>query len=308
MNVRTIILSCFLMIVRGSAIAAADDIMIDDRNVFPESLSSTSDGTLYIGSNLGRIYRARPGQPYAEPWIDPTESGLHKGLRGILVDASAHTLWVCDDFGRDSTLVRFHLKSGRRLAAYEFPGGGHCNDIAVKAGEVYATDTNNGRILKLAKGGTALAEWYKQDDRSLDGLVWAQDGKLYTNTYSTHHLIRIDVKADGTAGKGIVLSTSQPLYQPDGMRLAPDGRLLLVEGRGKPGEPLKEGRLDEVRIMGDRAEIKVLRSGFELPTAVTAVAGKAWVLESKFDYLRNPAVKGQDPGSFHVYAVHLDRR
>jgi len=113
---------------------------------------------------------------------------------------------------------------------------------------------------------------------------------------------------DGSAGKGVVLETSEPLYQPDGMRLAPDGRLLLVEGRGAPGASLKEGRLDEVRISGDRADIKVLRSGFELPTAVTAEAGKAWVLESKFDYLRNPAVKGQDPGSFHVYGVGLDKR
>jgi len=106
----------------GSSIAAVGEITIDDRNVFPESLSSTPDGVLYIGSNLGRIYRARPGHPYAEPWIDPADSGLHKGLRGILADAAANSLWVCDDFGRDSSLVRFDLKSGARLAFYPFPG------------------------------------------------------------------------------------------------------------------------------------------------------------------------------------------
>jgi sugar lactone lactonase YvrE len=306
-SLRTILLSCFLIAGTGSSIAAAGDITIDDRNVFPESLSSTPDGTLYIGSNLGRIYRAKAGQSYAEPWLDPQASGLHQGLRGVMADLKRSSLWVCDDFGRDSALVRFDLKSGRRLTSYAFPGGGHCNDIAFKAGEVYVTDTNNGRILKLARGADVLSEWYKQADRSLDGLVWAGDGNLYTNTYSTHHLIRIDLNPDGTAAKGVVLETSQPLYQPDGMRLAPDGRLLLVEGRGAPGTRLKEGRLDEVRIAGNRAEIKVLRSGFELPTAVTAVDGKAWVLESKFDYLRNPAVKGQDPGSFHVYAVPLSK-
>jgi len=308
LNLQAIFLACFLFMIGGSSIAAVGEITIDDRNVFPESLSSTPDGVLYIGSNLGRIYRARPGQPYAEPWIDPADSGLHKGLRGILADAAANSLWVCDDFGRDSSLVRFDLKSGRRLAAYAFPGGGHCNDISLRGGDVYVTDTSNGRILKLAKDSAALREWYKQDDRSLDGLVWTRDGKLYTNTYSTHHLIRIDVNPDGKAARGVVLQTSLPLYQPDGMRLTADGRLLLVEGRGEPGGPLKEGRLDEVRIAGDQAEIKVLRSGFELPTAVTAVGGKAWVLESKFDYLRDPAVKGKDPGSFHVYAVGLDKR
>jgi sugar lactone lactonase YvrE len=288
--------------------AGTRDVVIDDRNVFPESLSSTSDGTLYIGSNLGRIYRARAGQTYAEPWLDPSSSGLHQGLRGVLADERAGALWVCDDYGKESALVRFSLKSGARLTSYAFPGGGHCNDIALRNGGVYVTDTNNGRILKLPKGADALSEWYRQEDRSLDGLVWTRDGKLYTNTYSTHHLIRVDVNPDGTAARGVVLETSLPLYQPDGMRLAPDGRLLLVEGRGAPGVGLKDGRLDEVRISGDRADIKVLASGFELPTAVTAVAGRAWVLESKFDYLRNPAVKGKDPGSFHVYAVRLRKR
>lgn len=307
MSLPAMLLSCFLVTISGSAIAVSGGILIDDRNVFPESLSSTSDGTLYIGSNLGRIYKARPHQAYAEPWLEPASSGLHEGLRGIVAQESTGTLWVCDDYGKESALVRFHLKSGARLASYPFPEGGHCNDISLRGGDVYVTDTTNGRILKLAKGAAALKEWYRQDDRSLDGLVWTRDGKLYTNTYSTHHLIRIDLNPDGTAAKGVVLETSQPLYQPDGMRLASDGRLLLVEGRGAPGVPLKEGRLDEVKIAGDRAEIKVLRSGFELPTAVTVVGAKAWVLESKFDYLRNPAVKGQDPGSFYIYGVALSK-
>lgn len=283
------------------------DIVIDDRNVYPESFSATPDGTLYIGSNLGRIYRARPGQGYAEPWLLPEQSGLHPGLRGILTDVASDTLWVCDNNGRNSTLVRFALRSGHRTGAYDFPGGGHCNDISLKGGAAYVTDTSNGRILRLRAGAAALEEWYKQDDPSLDGLVWSRDGKLYTNTYSTHHLIRVDVKADGSAGKGTVLETSEPLYQPDGMRLAPDGRVLLAEGRGRPGAPLKEGRIDELRFDGDKVTVTVIRSGFELPTAVSASGHTVWVLESKFDYLRNPAVKGQDPGSFHVYGMPLPR-
>ena len=182
----------FLLLVALLALPAnADirDVVIDDHNVFPESLSSTADGTLYIGSNLGRIYRAKPNQAYAEPWLDPPSSGLHEGLRGVLADETTSTLWVCDDYGKESTLARFSLKSGARLASFGFPGGGHCNDIASRNGDVYVTDTNNGRILKLAKGAGVLSEWYRQDDRSLDGLVWTADGKLYTNTYSTHHCL-----------------------------------------------------------------------------------------------------------------------
>ena len=92
------------------------------------------------------------------------------------------------------------------------------------------------------------------------------------------------------------------------MRLTADGRILLAEGQGRPGAGLKEGRVDEVMPDGDAAVIKVLATGFELPTAVTPVGSIAWVLESKFDYLRNPAVKGQDPGSFHVYAVPIGKK
>jgi hypothetical protein len=296
-------LTAFFVSSAPSVWASPADIVIDDRNVFPESFSAASDGTLYIGSNLGRIYRAKPGQSYAEPWLLPEDSGLHEGLRGILADKASNTLWVCDNNGKDSSLVRFALNSGKKLARYDFPGGGHCNDISLKAGTAYVTDTGNGRILKLAAG--ALDEWYKQDDRSLDGLVWTRDGKLYTNTYSTHHLIRVDVNPDGSAGEGTVLDTSEPLYQPDGMRLSSDGRVLLAEGRGQPGAPLKEGRIDEVTFKGDRAIIRVLKSGFELPTAVTVSGHTVWVLESKFDYLRNPTVKGQDPGQFHIYGVPL---
>src|SRR4051812_29765084 len=94
-----------LLLVPLSGSAGVSNLVIDDRNVFPESLSSTPDGTLYIGSNLGRIYRARPGEGYAEPWLDPHEAGLHPGLRGVLTEPMRNTLWVCDDFGKESALV-----------------------------------------------------------------------------------------------------------------------------------------------------------------------------------------------------------
>jgi sugar lactone lactonase YvrE len=293
------------------ALAAADTgagtIVIDDRNAYPESLDAGPDGTLYIGGSTGRIYRARPGSRYAEPWILKEDSGLHDGIRGVLVDKARGQLWVCDNEKRESWIVRFALGTGRKLGSQAFPGGGHCNDISLKGDAAYMTDTSKGRILKMPRSGGALEEWFTADpaDRSLDGLVWTRDGKLYTNTYSTHHLIRVAVNPDGSAGKATVLTPSQDIYQPDGMRLAPDGGILLVEGGARPGAGLKEGRLDRVTVEGDRAKIDVIATGFELPTAVTTVGRTAWVLESKFDYLRNPALKGQDPGSFHVRAVAL---
>lgn len=296
----------FAAALAASAAAAPTDIVIDDQQVFPESLGSTADGTLYIGgSNTGRIYRALPGRSQAEPWISKEDGDFHFVL-GVLTDAPHNTLWVCDNILSEhtATLKTFALDSGKRLKSYALPEGGVCNDIALQRGSAYITDTLKGRILRLTPGAAELAAWYSDpSDPSLDGLVWAKDGKLYANTYFTNHLIRVDVNKNGSAGKATVLHTDQPLYQPDGMRLSTDGRILLVEGQGHPGAGLKEGRLDEVTIHSDSANIKVLKSGFELPTAVTAVGDTAWVLESKFDYQRNADLKGKDPGSFHVYAV-----
>jgi sugar lactone lactonase YvrE len=285
--------------------AAPKDITIDDTMVFPESLSSTANGTLYIGSLAkGVIYRAMPGSAKAEPWISNANIGVGRVL-GVLADPATDTLWVCADGADMSTaaLKTFSLKSGAPKSSYPFPGGGLCNDIALKGGAAYVTDTVNGRILVLAHGAGDLKLWYQNDpaDPSLDGLTFAPDGNLYTNTYRTNHLIRVAVKPDGSAGTGTVLTTSIPLYQPDGMRLTADGRLLLIEGQQVSGS----GRLDEVTVKGDTATIKVLKDGYMLPTAVTTVGQTAWVLEAKLNYQRDPALKGKDPGAFHVYAVPL---
>lgn len=284
--------------------AAAVNVRVDDNDAYPESLGS-ANGALYIGSSSkGIVYRAKPGSPYAEPWIQPPQD-LGRSL-GVLADAASNTLWVCYNGRGKASLRSFNLNSAAPKGVYDFPDGGLCNDIALHKGEVYATDTIKGRILKLAKGATALTPWYATpaDDRSLDGLVWTKDGKLYADTYTTNHLIRVDVNADGSAGKGTVLNTSLPLYQPDGIRLSSSGKILLVEGQGKPDDPnLKLGRVDEITIAGDNATIKVIKDGFELPTAVTPIGNTIYVLECKSDYQRRPELKDKDPGAFTVYAV-----
>jgi hypothetical protein len=285
-----------------AAFAAQGDVTVSTPMAFPESLTSTRDGTVFIGSmNLGEVYRATPGSGQATTWISKEKGGFGRVL-GVLADTRNDTLYVCDNNGDKAYLKTFSIRTADLMATYEFPGGGFCNDIALKGNDAYVTDTKGGRVLKLTENATALTVWYTNDpsDPSLDGLVW-QGNNLYTNTYNGNHLIRIPMNADGSAGKGVNLSTSMDIYQPDGMRLGPNDELLMVEGRGKDGD----GRLDKVTVNGNTATITVLKQGLMLPTAVTVVGNTALVLEAKLNYQRDPALKSKDPGTFTAHAVPL---
>src|SRR3981081_3788676 len=181
---------------------------------------------------------------------------------GVLADEKAGVLWVCASAtgGRggapyvgETALKAFSLKDASFKASYMFPGNGLCNDIAVaKDGTVYATDTTGARVLRLKKGASTLDVW-AADPMLLgaaDGVALLADGAVYVNSVGQGTLLRIPVKAAGSAGPIVKLEPSQPLTSPDGMRSVGSRTMLLVEGAG---------RLDEVTIAGDKATIKVLK-------------------------------------------------
>jgi sugar lactone lactonase YvrE len=58
--------------------------------VFPESLSAAADGSLYMGSWKGIVYRALHGQTKATPWIRPSaENGL-LSILGVMKNGAAY--------------------------------------------------------------------------------------------------------------------------------------------------------------------------------------------------------------------------
>ena len=77
------------------AAALPEEVMIPGQRVFPESMTSTPDGTLIIGSiGAKTIFRAKPGAAAAEAWIQPGTDGL-SSIFGVLADAKSNTLWAC---------------------------------------------------------------------------------------------------------------------------------------------------------------------------------------------------------------------
>jgi len=299
---RYLTLTFALAAVCGVTAADRAEITFDGPRIFPESLTSTKNGDVYFGS-LGQdsVYRARSNESQAKTWIQPKSNGLATVL-GVFADEKAGVLWVCTSTtgGRngqpvagETALKAFNLKDASFKASYPFPGNGLCNDIAVaKDGTVYVADTTQNRVLRLKKGASALDVWAGPDPMlaGADGIALLADGNVYVNSVTQSTLMRIDVKKDGSAGPITKLEPSRALMGPDGMRSVGSKTMLLVEG----------GRLDEVTINGNKAEIKVLKEGMTGITAVTLTGGNAYVAEARLN-LRNDATK--DPGPFKAFGI-----
>jgi len=261
---------------------ARTEITINDTGVQAENLTSSQDGSVYFGSTAkGTIYRAAPGASQAEPWILASAAGLTNVL-GVLAHDKTNTLWVCQNNtgGRggapivgQTALRSFDLKSGAATGIYNFPSnGGVCNDIAVAPdGTVYATESFANRIHRLKPGAKELDLWVGASEElaGVDGVAILADGAVYVNTFFAGRLFRIPVNPDGSAGALVPIETSMPLNRPDGLRTTGPRTLIQAEG---------QGRLTELTIDGNRADVRVLGEGLRGATGVTLVGDSALVL------------------------------
>jgi len=288
-----------------------NDILIADKDVYPESISADKSGRIYSGSVKGIVYRTTPKGKVAEPWVRPDAENGILSILGVLVDEPRKTLWLCSSpmplrtppAVGTSALVALDLATGKFKARYPFPApASACNDIAIaRDGTVFATDTPNGRIFTLAPGAKTLV-LFGQDARlkGVDGIAFAGDGTLYVNNVQTNQLLRIDRGADG-AFKGVtVLTASQAMAGPDGLRPIGGNRFLQAEGGA--------GRVTVVTITGDRASLRTIREGLQSSPSVTLARGRVYSGEGKISYLFDPKLKGKDPGPFLLRAIPFDAK
>jgi hypothetical protein len=294
-----------------------DSIPIPGTKAFPESITSKSDGTLYVGRlGDGGIVRIKPHTHENAIFVQPGALGS-RSILGVFADEASNTLWACSNDlsalgapakGSDtgSALKAFDLRTGNGKRSVSLPGTHpFCNDIAVDAkGSIYVTDSANPTILKLSPGATTFEVFAKDSAFSapqsggagLDGIAFGSDGNLYVTTYTVGELLRVEVK-DGKAGRVTKLSGNRQLQFPDALRALGDNSFLLIEG---------SGGLDRVVIRGDAFAATPIHDGFVTPTSVARIGTTAWVSEGQLAFFFDPSKRNLSPSlPFRIYAVPL---
>jgi sugar lactone lactonase YvrE len=200
-----------ICLLAGTAYAQTP-VAVPDKS-FPESVTSTKDGTLYVGSfNEGGVVKIVSGGK-AEPFVKPGANGSRSTL-GVLADEKSGTLYVCSNDlsglgvkgpsdAKGSVLKTFDLKTGADKGSFPLAETASlCNDIVVGSdGTAYITDSLAPNIYALKPGGTKLEIWATdpafapaKDGVGLDGIAIGADGNIYMTTYIPAKLLRVAVK------------------------------------------------------------------------------------------------------------------
>lgn len=280
-------------------------IRMEGERLFPESITSDSHGTLYIGSNPGTIFRASAGDDVAVPWIIPdAENGL-QSVFGVLVDEPRSLLWVCSNPAMGSAaspaIKTFSLSDGQFIFSYPLAieGAAMCNDMAVAHdGDVFVSETLGGRILRLGNGGTQFELWAQSELlASVDGIAFGPGGDLYVNAIQRNRLLRVHQDEAGAFLRAEDLETSAPLDAPDGLRPLDHRRMLQSEGNG--------GTITVLTFDGDApVQVEVIAEGIDYASSVTEWNGRAFYPEGKLRFLFGQQA-GEDPGTFLIRSAAI---
>jgi hypothetical protein len=309
-------LALMLSLTVQAATQQVESIPVPGAKAFPESITSTSDGVLFVGRvGDGGIVRVKPRTAESTVFVQPGAAGS-RSILGVFADEASSTLWACSNdlsalggpaTGSDtgSPLKAFDLKTGDGKRSVSLPGShAFCNDITVDAkGSVYITDSANPTIVKLSPGA-ATFEVFARDSAfsppqggiGLDGIAFGGDGNLYVTTYTVGELLRVEIK-DGRAGRITKLSGTHHVKFPDALRALGDSSFLLIEG---------SGTLDRVVIQGDAFAVTPIHGGFATPTSVARIGTTAWVSEGQLTFFFDPSKKNSSPSlPFRIYPVPL---
>ena len=283
----------------------AEDILSLEDNFFPEGITVSIKGDIYVGSlKENKIVKFKNNEKESKVFVPANSNDLNSVI-GILADDRNKILWACSsnpgisNYPSDDivSLKAFDLNSGDFLQSYEFPNGGFCNDITLDSNNnIYVTDSFNPRILRLNKSESRLETWFENDDFkgegfNLNGITFI-DNKIYTVKMNSGELFKIDIDNNGKPFNFTKIDLPRPLNAPDGIKAIDKNNLLVVENKGS---------LTNINL-SDPITLNILKDNLDTPTTV-AIKGKiAWVLQAQFGHLFGDE-KDVPPGPFEIIGV-----
>src|SRR4029077_11242275 len=125
-----------------TAAAGPSSIALPGARAFPESITSTRDGSLFVGRlGEGGVIRVDPQTGAAALFVAPGAAGS-RSITGVFADEASGTLWACSNDlsalggpsgGRDrgAALKGFDLRTGAPKRSVSLDPNSFCNDIAV---------------------------------------------------------------------------------------------------------------------------------------------------------------------------------
>lgn len=290
------------------------DIILPPGELYPNGIARASDGTLYVGLvTSGRILRKRPDEDWtlffggAETVFASTSLRLDE-QRGLLWGTSPD--FLPSGQARPHRVFALDASTGAIRRSLTLPGGGMGNDIFVASdGVVYLTETRSGAIMRLRPDDTEF-EILLQDERlagpsgiGAAGIVRTQDGTLIVNNFGTGKVYVLS-DAEGKGPQLREIGLPRPIENPDGMGLAPDGSLIVLENAIQSGAG-RILRIADPLVSGPRS-IQVVREGLESPVNLAITPqGCAFVSESRIRHRLLPGRETDKPDRFRILELPL---
>ncbi len=304
----------------SAAVTAAPNVACNSSSLtlppgalYPNGIARASDGTLYVGLvTSGRILRKRPNEDWETFFAGADTVFASTTLR---LDEQHGLLWGnSPDFlpigkTRPHRVFALNVSSATINRSLTLPEGGMGNDLVLaKDGTVYLTETKAGSIMRLSPGEDNFQILFRDkrlagpEGIGAAGIVLLNDrimavanfgsGKLYTLSYG-----------EATPQLAEIL-LPRTIENPDGMGLAPDGSLIVLENGIKSGQ----GRILRITDPGVTGmhSIEVIREGMESPVNLDITPqGCAFVTEARIRHRLLPGHEAEVPDSFRIYQLPL---
>ena len=290
---------------------AREAFRVPGRDLLPEGIAyDPVEGAFYVGS-LHRASIVKVGRDgRAREFVAPRGGGLFSVV-GLRVDPARRLLWACSAAGREfrhvdpsvfgqSALLAFDLGTGALRRRAHLDGDSRAthllNDVVTtSAGDVFATDTDAGRVWVLRPGSETLATFVEGLPYPNGLAVAPGERALYVAHEKGISRVEIATREVRLVGRAAGVETGGI----DGLYVH-DGALLAVQNGVRPE------RVVRFRLAGDGAiaAAEVLLQGdprFSVPTTAAIAGDRLYLLaNSQLDRLGEdgslpPAERLEDP-------------